>query len=96
MERIKNILKIGDINQVLLSEAAIKFLKHFIWYDDTFIDEDIYSVEDAIQSDHFALIAKVVQKELMDIRDECKQKDCAYVRLVKDNVLAFANQFDHE
>lgn len=82
MEFITNILKVADVNSEDLSPGIIQFLGGFIYYEDTILGEDIYSVADARESDHFEKLTWLEQEILNRIHQETAEANCAYVRVV--------------
>lgn len=82
MEFITNILKVADVNSEDLSHGIIQFLGGFVYYEDTILSEDIYSVADARESDHFEKLTWLEQEILNRIHQETAEAGCAYVRVV--------------
>lgn len=89
---ITNILKVADIDSEYLCEPIIKFLAGFIYYQDTILEEHIYSVADAIESNHFHKLTSLDQWTLKKVLELTGKEDCAYIRVVYNSNKAVQDQ----
>lgn len=76
-------MMVADISETDLSSEAIKYLTKFPWYKDLMLTEDMLSIIDATESKHFKKLTEACQLELKELQDECKERDCAYLRIIE-------------
>jgi hypothetical protein len=88
MKLIHSIFKVADIQSAHLSQELKDFLSKDMWtYADVRIGEDIYDLEDIIDTQENSIdvkhiASKFVLKELKKIQKSLTSKECSYLRIV--------------